>query len=43
VALSRMPLYQSAKKPKLITGAWGALELTKTGIKRGIPEANANK
>lgn len=30
-------------QPKLITGAWGALELTKTGIKRNIAEDNVNK
>jgi hypothetical protein len=30
-------------QPKLITGAWGALELTKTGIKRHIAEENINK
>jgi hypothetical protein len=28
---------------KLITGAWGPLELTKVGIKRNIPEENINK
>jgi hypothetical protein len=28
---------------KLISGAWGPLELTKTGIKRPIPEANIAK
>jgi hypothetical protein len=30
-------------QPRLITGAWGALELTKTGIKRNIAEENVNK
>lgn len=30
-------------QPKLISGAWGALELTKTGIKRNITEENVNK
>ena len=30
-------------QPKLITGAWGALDLTKTGIKRNIAEENVNQ
>ena len=30
-------------QPKLIDGSWGRLELTKTGIKRPIPEENLNK
>ena len=30
-------------QPKLISGAWGALELSKTGIKRPIAEANVFK
>lgn len=30
-------------QPKLITGAWGALELSKTGIKRSLSEENLNK
>jgi hypothetical protein len=30
-------------QPKLITGAWGALGLTKIGIKRAIAIENVNK
>jgi hypothetical protein len=30
-------------QPKLITGSWGPLELTKTGIKRSISEDNVDK
>jgi hypothetical protein len=32
-----------SKKQMLITGDWGKLELTSTGEKKPIPEANIDK